>query len=331
VQHPEWERGPQCLNLQSWQQQAGDVYAKFNHINPASWWGDVSVKPIVLTTSWYEGCHCAEDKLNEVGWEAPFDQMVGGGGHDMLCLFGNGKMVLIDSLMDGERDENEEETDIQIVEPTVEGKATTILHADPDLLFEPDAEDLTADELSHQDSTADTYRAYLVVDTDMGRNTNQHKLSILRIFSNNDPNSTDHLWHVMDLSRFDPAGHGLAIGQMFDPHEPKVSIQDPAVTLIHLKNLICLAFVQIVNLCFNNAGIQSIPTWILGEPNVRVRVQLMSVAPVCQGCKSEEGDWEWTGHFEKIPGSTSTCEIEGHRLQPLDPAIVSPTCLGNNS
>jgi hypothetical protein len=102
VQHPEWECGPWCLNLQSWQQQAGDVFTKVDHINPASWRGDVSVKPVVLTTSWYEGRHCAEDELNEAGWEAPFEQMVGDGGHDMLCLFGNGKMVLIDGLMDGE-------------------------------------------------------------------------------------------------------------------------------------------------------------------------------------------------------------------------------------
>jgi hypothetical protein len=164
--------------------------------------------------------------------------MVGDGGHDMLCLFGNGKMVLIDGLMDGEWDEDEEETDIQIVEPTAEGEATTVLQADPDLPFEPDAEDLAADKLPHQDSIADKYGAYLVVDADIGGNTNQHKSSILCIFSNNDPNSMDCLQRVMDLSRFNPVGRGLAIGQMFDPHKPKVSIQDPAATLIRSKNLI---------------------------------------------------------------------------------------------
>jgi hypothetical protein len=57
----------------------------------------------------------------------------------------------------------------------------------------------------------------------------------------------------------------------------------------------------------------------------------MSVTPVSQGCENKEGDWEWMRHFEKLTGSTSTCKIEGHRLQLLNPAVVVPTCLGNNS
>jgi hypothetical protein len=36
-EHPEWNRGPRQLNLKSWAQQAGDVSAKIDHINPRSW------------------------------------------------------------------------------------------------------------------------------------------------------------------------------------------------------------------------------------------------------------------------------------------------------
>jgi hypothetical protein len=231
--------------------------------------------------------------------------------------------------MDGERYEDEEEMDIQVAED----ETSTIPHADPNVPFEPDAEDLATDELTHlKDSATDKYEAYLVIDADKGGNTTKHKSSILRIFSDNDPNSTDRLKRVMDLSRFDPAGRGLAVGHTFDPTEPCVSILDPAATLVRSKDLIWLALVQIVDLCLDNSGMQTLPTRILGEPNVGLRVQVMSIAPVAQGSKNEDGgDWEWTGHFEKLAGSTSTCEISGHRLQLLNPAILSPTCPGNKS
>ena len=167
-----------------------------------------------------------------------------------------------------------EEMDIRVVETTGEAETIAVPHPDPDVQFEPDAEDLAADELSHQDLSTDKYEAYLVVDADNGGNIMQHKSSILHIlFSNNDPNSTDRLRCVMDLSHFDPAGRGLAIGQTFDLHEPRVSIQDPAATLVRSKDLIWLVFVQIVNLHFDNAGIQAIPTRSLGEPNVHVKVR----------------------------------------------------------
>jgi hypothetical protein len=55
AEHPEWERGPRHLNLQSVQQNPGDVSAKIDHINPTSWHGNESVKNFVLMTSWQEG------------------------------------------------------------------------------------------------------------------------------------------------------------------------------------------------------------------------------------------------------------------------------------
>jgi hypothetical protein len=73
--------------LQSWQEQAGDISAKVDHINPASWRGNVFVKNVSLTTCWYGGRCCAEEELANAGWEAPFKGMVNGEGYDMLCPF----------------------------------------------------------------------------------------------------------------------------------------------------------------------------------------------------------------------------------------------------
>ena len=42
--------------------------AKIDHINPASWKGDVYVKNIVILTSWEEGCRLASEELEEVDY-----------------------------------------------------------------------------------------------------------------------------------------------------------------------------------------------------------------------------------------------------------------------
>ena len=135
----------------------------------------------------------------------------------------------------------------------------------------------------------------------------------------------------MDLSRFDPSGRGLALQQTINPAEPHVSIQDPAATLVRSKNLVWLTYVQIVDLRHDNVGAQSLPVLLLAEPNVRVRVQVMRIAKVPLGCENEDGDWEWTSQFERVSGSTSTCEVGSHRLQLVDPVVAVPTCIGNTN
>ena len=51
----------------------------------------------------------------------------------------------------------------------------------------------------------------------------------------------------------------------------------------------------------------------------------MRLAPVKLGEENDEGDWEWTGQFEHLAGSNSTCEIDSNWMQLLNPATVPPT------
>ena len=83
AEHPEWEQGPRRLNLQSWRHNAGDVSAKIDHINPASWKGNVKVKNVVLMTCWQEGRRIAEHELSKACWVPPFEEMEKDGTHDI--------------------------------------------------------------------------------------------------------------------------------------------------------------------------------------------------------------------------------------------------------
>jgi hypothetical protein len=57
----------------------------------------------------------------------------------------------------------------------------------------------------------------------------------------------------------------------------------------------------------------------------------MRVLPVLQGQETDEGDWEWTGHFERLLGSLATLDVEGHWLQLLNPVVAPPTHAGSGS
>jgi hypothetical protein len=101
-ENPDWVKGPRRITLRPWQENAGDVSAKVDHINPASWRGNVSVENVILLTSWEEGRRAAEEELRIAGLPAPFSDMDRCGGFDMFSPFGKGRMVLIGGLMEGE-------------------------------------------------------------------------------------------------------------------------------------------------------------------------------------------------------------------------------------
>ena len=267
TENPDWERGPRRLNMKTWTEEAGNVSAKLNHISPCLWCGDVTVSHVVLLTCWTEGRRIAESQLIHAGWAAPFDEMEKGDGFDMFCPFGKNKMVLMDGLTEGERDEDNEEVDAHPPEPNGPA-ADEHIPANTDVLYEPDLEDMAAEELTHLEASHSKYEAYLIVDGDTGGSISQHKSSILRIFSNNNANSMDHLKQVQDLSCFNESGRGLGFSDLSDPQESRINIEDPAATLFRSKNLIWLAVVQMVDIRLDNIGLQSLPTHLLGRPNV---------------------------------------------------------------
>ncbi|KZP32677.1 hypothetical protein FIBSPDRAFT_722568, partial [Athelia psychrophila] len=55
AEHPTWQRSLRRSTFKTWRDEAGDISAKIDHINPASWEGDVRVKNVVLLTCWEEG------------------------------------------------------------------------------------------------------------------------------------------------------------------------------------------------------------------------------------------------------------------------------------
>ena len=71
---------------------------------------------------------------------------------------------------------------------------------------------------------------------------------------------------------------------------------------------------QIVDIRLDHIGCQSLPTNLLGQPNVQIKVQLMHLAPVKLGEENDDGDWEWTGRFEDLTAIGFSCSTQQHHL-----------------
>ncbi|KAF8875597.1 hypothetical protein CPB84DRAFT_1752637 [Gymnopilus junonius] len=333
--HPEWGGQARRLNLQRLPSDlsSSDISSKYDHINPRSWKGDVKVSNVVLLGSWSSGCRLAEAELAEVKYPSPFDDMRKAGGYDIMCPFGEGKVVLVDGRHAGEREETEEEQDDA---PIAEAEGT-------DGETPNDNEDLDVDdiagtaELSEAQKSASVNQnvppsAWISIDPTTSKKV--HKASVLRLYSNplTVANSKDCLKCVRGYSQYNESKSSAEL--LLPPPLPTsedenvLCVLDPALTVVHCNNKLFLAAFQVLGIRHDAADVQSLPSNLLGEPNVRIHGQIMKLSLI-HDQRPEQGtpDWEWNGNFE---AHSAFQDIEGQWVELIDPD-VQPASRGHNT
>ena len=195
--HPEWGGQSQRLNLKPLLGDVTEISATCNHINPKLWKGDVHVSNVVLSPCWSSG-HCsAELVLQEAQMSLPFERMIQTGGYDILSLFGQSKMMLVDgTLFAGEEEETEEEHDLgssMNAVPQLSSEQQTNLPDNPpsqatpaavpkslsDADLELDFNDATGITDARNFSTKAPYDPWVLVDS-----KKVHKATVLRLYLN---------------------------------------------------------------------------------------------------------------------------------------------------
>ena len=325
AENPSWERAPRRLTLKTWRDEAGDISAKIDHINPASWKGNVKVKSIVLLTCWEGGRHIATKELEHAGYEPPFEAMDAGQGFDMFCPFGKWNMVLLGRATEGEREEDEEEIEMatapQIPSEHANSSLQPILPTETETCTSDSIEELAEQELAHLNggtSTSPKHDAYVFVNSQSGGSVQQHKSSVCRVYSQ--PLTVRDSRLRLERVRGFPRGPDSTSAETFgvspgDSPEPFFSVQDPGALLVRSKEMIWLAVVEIYGIKQSGNSVTRLPTRLLGEPNIRITVRITCLSQ--RVTPNGDGDWEWFGSFEKM-----TTDVEGRWIQLLDPAII---------
>lgn len=339
-EHPEWDRGPRRLAIPSLQGQGDHVASTVDHVNPRSWAGNVSVKGILPQTCWFRGRQMAESDLAEFGITAFPINLTGTSTHtrDMLRPFGDGKLVYLSGLRVG--DVTEEHPEPVQVSSTLLGVADTVASASTSTesdtsSLEPDLEDLLgADDVNGRVPPTDSsgapstrkVEAWLPIDNKPGSKA-QHKSTFLRLLSQNPdsftslgPGSINRLSRVCGFTRY--TNSQVILDEDSELGQPTLGFDNPAITLVRVDSLLFLAIVQVCDIKCAGQSTCSLKVEDLALDNVRVRFEILSLRPITPTAENRQADWEWTGRFASFR-SSSTREVEGRAIQPIDPQLVS--------
>ena len=312
--HPEWDTSSRRLKYGGLKAVVNDTSRRVDHLGPVSWSGDTYVSNVNLETCWQQGMIRATGTLEEAGIAAPFHQMISDGGFDILCPFGNNKIVLIDGLTENEEDEVLLDDEAEIVRASTD---TTFEQLQPDLEDHAIAE-------SYYASAQDGNPVRLVSTLVYVDGVQVDKRSILKAFS--DPysfaTSTDCLKRIQSIPKFQAFASQSSAGiPASDFGTPSLLRDDPAVTLVRCKNRVFLAVVQINGLTWNAERVVGIPLASLSDSSGRVSYQIMkllSIKPV----EGTESDWYWAQDYERASGSPSY-EVPARYIQCINPEIVT--------
>ncbi|PBK59574.1 hypothetical protein ARMSODRAFT_777510 [Armillaria solidipes] len=286
AKHPEWDRTPRRLRLPAITRDEVEVSdSKVDHINPASWRGDVRLSMVSLITCWEVGRSMVEteipelkDKLRMLRQTSELETI------DILRPFGE---LLIGQKLSADDDEDDEDD----TEPLVSRVNDSLPSSEDSGLCA--FEDAAAEEISEiTPSTSRTFDKKITMDNKM-----INKSRALAIFSRyrKHASSTDRLKRVQQVSRYtsgqgtDIIDHSHAFGG------PCLMINEPIGTLLYCERqlFLCLGTVTDIRLgSHKNSSVEEISLETLGEDGVTVSFQVMHIVPATvDDDSSERNDW----------------------------------------
>jgi hypothetical protein len=305
--YPEWDQGHRRLKLQG----AEGV----DHVNPASWIGDVSVNNVSLQTTWRKGWDRASAALSTAGIVFNFHLVEAVAGIDMFRPRGGDKYTGVGTLEP--KDTSIPEFPINPVNPapasshseSVESQHTGDSDSEP--IDDDEALDLE-DVLdnTHNDETElvplDQVAPVKLADRDWlelheeGRPVRRvHKASVIRILLSPKAgvNSTDRLRRV----------HGYTRALLpTDSNSDEVtgpdtfSLGNLIATLVLVEDQMSLAVVQVTGIDRNKERLSSIPAGDFSNTSSKIQLSGQILDMRKAGSK-----WTWTGDYAYIPPKQS--------------------------
>jgi hypothetical protein len=184
-------------------------------------------------------------------------------------------MVLVDPPEPGERNEEDDECDNPAIAPSSPDP-----ERDSDSSLLPDFEEMAQEAVSDLTATKKPHDTYLPISTAGvdGKEKTQHKSTILRIYSSrfSVAESKDRLKHVHGFPHHNEAAESDVQSDDVVPGEPMLATEDPAAVLVRSSGHVWLAVVLVAGIQSGPRHVQTLPTRMLNEPNVQLKVQLTS-------------------------------------------------------
>ncbi|KAF8308702.1 hypothetical protein DL93DRAFT_2219257 [Clavulina sp. PMI_390] len=321
AEHPEWEPTPRRLHLPSLDS-SRELSQSTDHINPAAWQGNVSVKPVILQTKWKAGRKLIEEL--DADASSLFDRIEG----DKLDVFYTFGSATGSSLYDNteELDDGDEESENNTNNDTESDRSAS--SSPPGSDEEDSSHDMTLDDLAGIDTYKQKVETMILVPTSSESNSPGKPVFKARLLAASERStcllrgSADRLKRYANIARH-ATGTTTFTGDIMDSDgdisKATLTSGDPAVTIVKHQKSLFLAVIQINNLLVNSRSVASISLDVLHEPKVAIGFQIMCLKEMTASEReSISEDWRSTGDY-KI-GSYRT---EGRFIQCVDPAIFT--------
>jgi hypothetical protein len=186
--------------------------------------------------------------------------------------------------MEGEREEDEGEIEMSAAPrvhlDSVDPLLPPILPAETQASMSDCLEELAEAELLHINDTTRAslkHETYVFINLESGSSVQQHKSSVCRVYLQplTIQDSQLHLERVRGFPRnadsTTPGTIGVSPG---DSPEPFFCVQDPAALLVHSKEMIWLAVVEIYGIKQSRISVARLLARLLGEPNICITVRI---------------------------------------------------------
>jgi hypothetical protein len=300
ARYPHWDRAPRRLKLPALSKDELAIHQHVDHINPASWRGNVKVSQVVLQTCWKMGRLQIEE---DYPFLATVLHAATESSFDIFSPFGK-------DLVKGLRDADD-------YDDTLEGldlDTPTNMELPPG----PDLEDAVAEE--HPPGKHSVCFEFHGKQIYKARYLNQ-------AFTNyKKTGSTDRLKRVANMQRYAVKSHDTHVGTLErDPTsgENQVEMDSPITSLVQSDGRVFLCIGEVNDITIDNHHTDHIAVEYLAEPTVFISYQLLFLVPArVEDDPDLKYDWRWSG------GRGSSHRVAGCIVQPINPS-VSTRVTGN--
>jgi hypothetical protein len=293
AKYPHWDRAPRRLKLPALSKDGLVIHEHVDHINLASWRGNVKVSQVVLQTCW---------KLGRLRVEEDFPFFA-----DILRVTTNSSFDIFSplgkDLVKGTRDADDYDDTLDGTDPD------GLLSADP--APGPDLEDAVAEE-----HPPGKHSPCFELD---GKQIYKARYLNQAFTNYKKTGSTDRLKHVPNIQQYAVKAPDVFTGILKrDPTsgENQVQMDSPIVSLVRCDGHVFLCIGEVNDITVDTQHTDHVAVEYLTEPSVFVSYQILYIIPAKVEDDSDlKHDWWWSGK------QGSSHRVSGRIVQPINPSL----------
>jgi hypothetical protein len=316
AKYPQWDRSPRRLKVPAISRDSKELPDAADHINPASWRGNVEVKNVSLQTSWRRGRRLVE---TECPFTTPILQSLEK--DPDVNIFSPRGIFLINKPL-GHDDVDESLIFPENAEPT--SSSTRDSNADARL----EVENALGQAISEDDPTEKRKSAPPVARTIIVKGKEIDKSRLLAKYSKYRKNvsSTDRLWRVQDVERYVQNSTPFETSDLDDSEPTQDGRVMSYLTQSQRSYALtassgCALALSIVSESMGNLP-TSISLDLLQEDTVSISYQLLGLRPAT----SEDVDEQTKNHdWRSYAISEHTFTVPGRLVQSINPEVSTST------